>query len=194
MNEENIAGLITQSWNNIEKEYREYSKNFPTLIFHDDKKIEFDLLFKKSYETVMKRFMTKKTTILDSHKQAALLIICFLKTNIIEHPLDDQNKISIVPQLIALNLGLSYMLVCLNDRLEKHDIKKRIEKYYMPIATACDTPYPEILCRILYQEQHEQDMDFNILELSDRLFLLEYINLLQHGIEPHLLKENSSKN
>lgn len=127
-------------------------------------------IYQSSYQNVLHKFMNEETTVLDSHKQAALLTISFLELKIIEHPLQSDEEISIVPQMIALDIGLSYMLACLNDSLKAHGIKKRIERYYMPVATACDTPYPEIICRILYQEQNEPDMGFNILELSDRFF------------------------
>lgn len=189
MGNDDIWGIIDESWSAITEMYEKYKIGYPTLVFHNDRKKDFDELFKAEYKKVMDTFMTKETDKLDSHKQAALLIICCLKLDIIEHSLGNKDEISIVPQLIAMNIGLSYMLLCLNDRLKEQDVKKKIERYYMPIATACDTPYPEILCRILYQEQHEPDMDFNVLELSDRLFLLEYINLLQYGIEPQSLKK-----
>lgn len=189
MGNDDIWGIINEAWSAIAEIYEMYRTRYPSLVFHNDRKNDFDKLFKAEYKNVMDRFMTEETDKLDSHKQAALLIICFLKLGIIEHSPDNKDEISIVPQLIAVNIGLSYMLICLNDRLKEQNIKKKIERYYMPIATACDTPYPEILCRILYHEQNESDMDFNILELSDRLFLLEYINLLQYGIEPQSLKK-----
>lgn len=189
MNGEKVWGIINETWPVVMEIYRKAKDSYPSLVFHEAKKAEFSEFFRISYQNVMEKFMTEETVTLDSHKQAALLVICFLKLKIIEHPLDRNDKVSIVPQMIAVNMGLSYMLRCLNDTLRERGITKKIERYYMPVATACDTPYPEILCRILYQEQNEQDMDFNVLELSDRFFLLEYINLLQHGIEPGLLKE-----
>lgn len=189
MDNDDIWGIINEAWSAITEIYETYKTRYPSLVFHKDRKKDFDKLFKAEYKKVMDRFMTEETDKLDSHKQAALLIICFLELGIIEHSLDNKDEISIVPQMIAVNIGLSYMLICLNDRLKEQNIKKKIERYYMPIATACDTPYAEILCRILYHEQNESDMDFNILELSDRLFLLEYINLLQYGIEPQSLKK-----
>lgn len=136
----------------------------------------------------MARFMQTDTGAMDAHKQAAILTISCLEANVIEHRLDDSEKISIVPQSTALNVTLSYMKRCMNDTLKEKGIAKRIDKYYLPVAIACDTPYQEIMCRLLYHEQTEKDMTLNVLELSDRYFLLEYINLLQRGIEPHTLK------
>lgn len=181
-------GIVESAWKVIEKGYLKYYKQYPELIFHEEKKEDFEKAFQKRYEDVMLRFMQEGTGALDSHKQAAIITIVCLETNIIEHKLSDIETLSIIPQVIAVNAGLSYMRECMNDTLKEKGINKRIDKYYFPVAIACDTPYQEIICRLLYHEQTEPDMSFNVLELSDRYFLLEYINLLQRGIEPHTLK------
>lgn len=180
--------IIESSWKIIEEEYEKCHQKYSELIFHSEKFDEFKQLFINQYNDIMKRFMKEDTTALDPHKQAAILTISCLKANIIEHKLEDSDKISIIPQMIAVNIGLSYMKDSMNKILKEKKSKKKIKQYYLPIAIACETPYSEIICRILYHEQNEPDMSFNILELSDRYFLLEYINLLQRGIEPHLLK------
>ncbi len=187
-NEELYRGIVDVAWKTIKEGYEESREVYPDLVFNSEKFEEFSVLFRKKYEDIMARFMKKNTEALDAHKQAAILTICCLELNVIQHNLQDADQISIVPQLIAINVGLSYMRNCINDILKKKKIHKKIDNYYLPIAIACDTPYQEIICRILYYEQNEEDMSFNVLELSDRYFLLEYINLLQRGIEPHLLK------
>lgn len=183
---------ITDSiWPIITKGYESYKNNYPELIFHNEMKEQFRSFYKDEYMHIKDRFMTDDTSFLDSHKQAALLTICCLKLNIVEYtkPMPNKNnEICIIPQIIAINVGLSYMLQCLNDLLQDKKINKHISKYYFPVAIACDTPYDKIICRILYLEQHEKDLEFNVLELADRYFLLEYINLLQHDIEPPALK------
>lgn len=182
-------GIVNRAWETIEDGYNKYHKNYPSLIFHKESQMDFINIFTEKYEEIMHRFMKSETNALDSHKQAALLTISCLEANVIEHDLKNQNQISIIPQIIALNVGLSYMKNCLNDILKEKKIGKSIEKYYLPVAIACNTPYEEIICRILYHEQNEPDMSFNVLELADKFFLIEYINLLQHGIEPYLLKD-----
>lgn len=121
-------------------------------------------MFQEKYNDVMARFMQTDTGALDAHKQAAILTISCLEANVIEHRLDDSKKISIVPQSTALNVALSYMKRCMNDTLKEKGIAKRIDKYYLPVAIACDTPYQEIMCRLLYHEQTEKDMTLNVLE------------------------------
>ncbi len=195
MNDNKIWKITESIWHTISDAYENYKNTCPELIFHNDRKEQFNSLYKKKYTNVMERFMTDGTNELDSHKQAALITICCLQLNIIEYskpPADNNDELHIIPQIIAIGVGLSYMLQCLNDLLRVQKIKKQIERYYFPVALACNTPYEKIICRILYLEQHEDDMDFNVLELADRYFLLEYLNLLQQGIEPSLLKEIES--
>ncbi len=186
---EGFEGIVNTSWDTIQRCYEEYNQDNPDIIFHAEKKDEYAKLFEKYYIDIINRFMKEGTETLDSHKQAAIITICCLELNIIEHNIDDPNEISIVAQMIAVNAAFIFMTDCMNELLRKKWIKKKIEQYYFPVAIACDTPYYEIICRLLYYEQHEEDMKFNILELSDRYYLLEYINLLQRGIEPKLLKE-----
>ncbi len=188
--------LTDKIWKVIGKNAEQMREQYPSLVFHDEKKEEFDQEFKRQYQETMSRFMTDSTKELDSHKQAALIIICCLKIGVIEYSEDagEDNKecqtIPLVSQIIAVNTGLSFMQSYLSERLRKKKISTQVEQYYFPVAFACNTPYGNIMCRILYYEQHkEHGMDFNVLELADRLFLLEYINLLQYGIEPTLLKE-----
>lgn len=183
-------GILDVAWKAVQQGYVECHKKYASLVFHANRDEEFFKCFSELYEDIMRRFMKEGTTELDTHKQAAILTISCLKANVIEYTLDDSEHISIIPQMIAVNVGLSYMKDCMNDILRRKKIGKHIDKYYLPIAIACGTPYQEIMCRILYHEQNESDMSFNVLELSDRYFLIEYINLLQRGIEPYLLKES----
>lgn len=181
--------IIDKAWSAIESEYRRFKEKSSDIVFNDEKYTIFKKTFEEQYNQVMDTFMDKTyTKELDAHKQAAIITISCLKGDIITHKVQD-NKISIVPQLIAINVGLSYMNDRLNELLEKKHIKERIDKYILPVAIACNTPYIEIMSRILYYEQQDEyNIKFNILELSDRYFLLEYINLIEYGIEPSILR------
>lgn len=185
------VGLIDRMWETLEEGITKYKRVYPSIIFHREKKEEFASEFEAKYDKIKNDYMTSDTEILDSHKQAALLTICCLELNLVEcssYQVPD-DELQIVPQMIAVSASLSYMLQCLNDLLEDRGIKKRISKYYFPVPIACDTKYEKCMCRILYYEQHN-GLGFNVLELADRYFLLEYINLMHYGIRPELLKEN----
>lgn len=178
--------IIDYTWQQFKEQCEEFKENEPTLVFHTEKYDEYGALFRKKYDDILKRFM-KQTTELDSHKQAAIITICCLEADVITHEVDE-GSISIIPEIIAVNVGLSYMNDRLNELLKKKRIGKSIPQYILPLAISCETPYMEIICRLLYYNKNEEDMCFNVLELSDRYFLLEYINLIQNGIEPYLLK------
>lgn len=178
---------IDFAWKAMKTECERFQEKDSTIIFDEAKFDVFSELFRKQYKDIMNNFM-KDTTELDSHKQAAIITISALRSKAIQHNVEGDN-ISIVPQLIAINVALSYMNDRLNELLSKKKLKE-IEQYRLPVAIACDTPYIEIMSRILYYEQVCENMDFNVLELADRYFLLEYINLLEHKIEPFILKES----
>lgn len=179
--------IIEYSWKAIKEECEKFQEKDCNIKFNDDRFSEYDKNFREQYKSIMERFM-KETRELDSHKQAAIIVTSVLHSQVIEHSVEEDN-ISIVPQLIALNVALSYMLDRLNEKLKKKHLKK-IEEYKLPVAIACETPYVEIMSRILYYEQNEKDMSFNVLELADRFFLIEYINLLENNIEPCILRED----
>lgn len=181
-----MTEAIKFAWDAIKSESMRFREGNSAIEFHEEGYAEFESLFTRHYNDIMNRFM-RETEVLDSHKQAAIITISCLESNAVRHEVED-GKISIVPQLIAVNVGLSYMNDRLNEMLEERGLGT-IERYDMPIAIACETPYIEIICRLLYYEQHEEDMVFNVMELADKYFLLEYISLIQNGIEPALLKQ-----
>ena len=178
--------IIEYTWQQFKEQYEDFKKNEQNLVFHDENYDVYDELFRNKYQDILNRFM-RETTELDSHKQAALITICCLEADVITHKVAE-GTISIIPEIIAVNVGMSYMNDRLNELLNKKRIERRIPQYSLPLAISCETPYMEIICRLLYYNKNEEDMCFNVLELSDRYFLLEYINLIQNGIEPYLLK------
>ncbi len=155
-------------------------------IYNKEKEEDFVRLYEKKYDELISKFM-KNTKVLDSHKQAALITITCLESEIIKYRLENNEQFSILPQIIAINIGLSYMMELLNVQLKKK-LYNPIDKYEMPVAIACETPYIEIMSRLLYQAETYSWSGYNVLDLADRYFLLEYITLLQNGIEPLVLK------
>ena len=186
--------LTDSVWDALYHGFKEIQMKYPELKFNSDKKGKFNQLYEKTYNEIIEKYITKKTQTLDAHKQAAIIIVCCLKLKVIDVSMcskhSDNADINLIPQIIAINVGLSYMLECLNRILKSKHIYKHIERYYLPIAFACDTPYEKVMCRLLANEQNSGDLTLVILELADRLFLLEYINLLQYKIEPSLLKSD----
>ncbi len=179
--------LMDKVWETVKNLYDSYKKD-DNVKFDSAKKECFKQTFENHYNDIIKRFMNESTEVLDSHKQAAILTISLLESEAISCRCKE-NEINIAPYIIAIDLGLSYMNECLQSCLKKKNIAYKDIHYILPQAIACDTPYIEIMSRLLYYEQTEKDMSFNILELADRYFLLEYITLLRYDIEPEILKD-----
>lgn len=175
----------------IKERVSEISKSDDSLIYHAERESVYQKLFMEHYQTIMDNFMIN-TESLDWHKQAAIITITTLESEIVttKDSANENTEINILPEIVAIDVALSYMNDCLNVKIANKGIGKPLKKYYLPVAFSCNTKYVEILCRMLYYEKNGiAGMSFNVLELSDRYFLMEYINLIQNGIEPMFLKE-----
>ncbi len=186
-----VKEMAVKFWEYIEDRAREKPAN---VIFNIDKKEAFVESYIKDYDKIIHKYMRKDTTSLDSHKCAALFIIQCLKNKVfttIEDTNDKSSTINIYPQIVAIDIAFAFMLKCLNEALNKKNLRKKIKKYILPMPYSCDRPYVEVMSRILYYEGKENDMQlsYNYFELSDRLFLIEYLTLLQCGIEPLILRD-----
>lgn len=191
---ENLWAALQEAcafWNQKEAEEK--------LTFHSERKKEFIDFFAKYYETIKGQFMTPETKALDTHKQAAIMLISAWEANAIEQTPCEEGQIPLGCQAVMLDVAFSYLEQSINRKLE--DIRVRPIKLKLPEALACDTSYFNILRRMLYYElptrgrqgSEKYKMNYNILEWSDRFFLLEYITLLENGIDPKLIKDNVRK-
>lgn len=169
------------------------------LIFHLERRGEFIDIFAKYYESIKKQFMTPDTKALDTHKQVAIMLLSAWEANAIEQVPCEEGQIPLGCQAVILDVALSYLEQSINKKLA--DIKVRPINLKLPEALACDTSYFNILRRMLYYElflggqqgSKGYRMSYNILEWSDRFFLLEYIALLENGIDPKLIKDSVRK-
>jgi hypothetical protein len=136
--------------------------------------------------------MREGTDNLCRHKVAAVAIKSIVDAQLIYMENIPGDCIFIGLYRVAVNIGLSYMINRLNCHLAELKVGKVIERCTMPIAFSCDTPYIEIFARNLYYTK-ENNQDINVLDVADRLFLLEYITLQDNGIDPELLRVKQIK-
>ncbi len=184
-----MTTLVNEVWTLLEKEYEAYNKqnkNF-TANLTDEKKQAFHDLCDNKYDYIMKKYMDPSVMFLDRHKVAAIIIISLLELDIIHYENMDNDYVFIGAEVVALKVGLAYMVEKLNEKLKDRGVQKRVEMFEFPNAQSCKTPYMEIICRNLYY--CKTDYVFNPLDLSDRLFLVEYIALMKMGIDPDILKD-----
>jgi len=129
--------------------------------------------------------MDDKRSGLDRHKIAAITMVCFSRLDGLFEKQPDIKKAKCYPQQeIAIHVGIAYMLDQLNYLLRKHVAK--IPKYDMPRAFSCRIPYAEIMARELYLATEQKLL--NSIELANRLFLLEYITILNHNLKPDIFE------
>ena len=154
-------------WQLIDDSYEKFARSYLSLVFNKDNKQIFEELYREECANNLP---------LDSYKQAAIITICCLKADLVEHFLDN-NKISIIPQLIAVHVGLFCMLDNLNSL---NSISRAVQHYYFPVPFTDDSCYADDICWLLCHEQ--QANHFSVEWLASRYVLLESLNLSQHGI------------
>lgn len=182
-----MTPLIDNTWDLLKEEYSKYSKENPNFKFDDSRKDDFRQIFTEKYNGIIRKYMDESVKYLDRHKVAALIIISLLEINAISYETLDEDCIFIGAELLALKVGLAYMVEKLNEKLHTKGIDKKIEKFIFPNAQSCSTSYMDIMCRNLYYSK--TDYKLNPLDLADRLFLVEYIALSKEGIDPDVLKD-----
>lgn len=199
--------LENPSWQGLEKLWKALNdsydiwrkkENGDSLIFFTERKKDFINKFKEYYEYIKSHYMTSETKALDTHKQISIMVISALEAKIFEQNCDE-DKIALGPQAVVLDVALSFLLSSINAKLK--DIKLQPIRLRLPVALACETSYFDILRRMLYyeystvegREEEGYKKIVNILEWSDRFFLLEYIILLENGIDPRLVKDSVRK-
>lgn len=142
----------------------------------------FDSLYNK-----VSLYMENKDGALDRHKTAAIIMISIIESNPLICESDaNSDKVFMANYVLAAEIGLSYMLEMLNQKLNKKG-EKSIEKYFFPEAMSCSTEYFQIFYRNLYYAH--TDWILNPLDMAERLFLLEYMTLKENDVNPNLLKE-----
>lgn len=202
-----IENLEKPGWNGLEKLWKALNESYDiwrkkengdSLIFFAERKKDFINKFIEYYDYIKTHYMTSETKALDTHKQISIMVISALETRIFEQNCEE-DKIPLGPQAVVLDVALSFLLSSINSKLK--DIKLQPIRLRLPVALACETSYFDILRRMLYYEystvegwkEEGYKKIVNILEWSDRFFLLEYIILLENGIDPRLVKDSVRK-
>lgn len=150
----------------------------------DDKSSQFCKYFCDSYKEIQDRYM-REAEELDRHKVAAIMIISIIKTSPLS--VKASSKEFMGNYVLATDAGLNYMLDDLNRVLKDNNLQC-IQEYFFPDALACDTYYYKIFYRNLYYTDKNESWCYNPLELADKLFLFEYITLIENQIDLAKLK------
>ena len=177
--------IIDAYWKELKNTVTYYQKKNKNIVFDDSKYQEFYDAFKKTYYAIRDDYMKENVTALDRHKVAAVMVVVSIETNVISYIAELQEEQNFLgSELFSTEVALSWMLDTLNKKLIALG-KQPIASYHMPEAFSCDTPYFEIFTRNLFFTH--RDYKLSPLDVSEKLFLIEYISLLKNNIDPSIL-------
>ena len=197
-------------WNSIERFYDEHSEYVSEqgILFDKSKKTVFEDTFKDLYNDIKAHYMREDITQLDHHKQAAILVYSLLKNSVVSstksgdiiygnNPREircqnDEKKIFVELERIALKSGLEYMANILNEHLSEIG-EEPIGEYKLPTPISCDNDYYIVLIRQLFYDFHYGNIsnpEVYILSLANVFYLIEYMNLKDKNINIEKLKNH----
>lgn len=153
----------------------------------------FKKTFNDLYYKILDDYMEESVDNLDRHKVAAVIIISILKTIDIEYDNLPKTKVLWGKQTVAVNIGLNYMCGELNKILAENGWEGEIEKFDMPNAISCNTSFEDIMIRNLVYAEDNPEWGLNPLTIAENLFLLEYITIIQRGIDFKYLSHDKKK-
>lgn len=176
-------------WNMLKDAISQAKIKDEQVCYDDAAKSKFEALFHEKYEFVKENFMKESVETLDRHKVASIIIASLIETDVISYSGEvSQEQTFFGKYLIAVSVGLSYMQSRLNEILIKGN-QPKIDRYLFPTAFSCTTPYFAIFARNLYFTHEKTNWQLNLLDMSEILFLIEYLTLVQKGIDINVLVE-----
>ena len=153
----------------------------------------FKKTFNDLYNKILVDYMEESVDNLDRHKVAAVIIISILKTIDIEYDNLPETNVFWGKQTVAVNIGLNYMCGELNKILAENGWDGEIERFDMPNAISCNTSFEDIMIRNLVYAEDNPKWGLNPLAIAENLFLLEYITIIQKGIDFKYLSHDKKK-
>lgn len=183
---QDISDALEYVWREFVDCYNHYHQYDNKLELNEEKKDDFFNRFREIYDEIKRTYMRSDVVELDRHKVVAAQIIASIECDLITRKVK-ADEVFLGLYMIALEVGFNWMIIGLNDVLKKAGVNKEILQYTMPEAFACPTRYFEIFSRNLYYS-YVKGKGLNPLDISEKLFLLEYITLLDNGINPSTLK------
>lgn len=179
-----MSALFIKTWELITVASEIMCKENSDINFDTSKENIFKELCTNLYDDVLK-YMAEEKSPLDRHKVAAIIMIAIVKSDILTSSKEGR---FLGNYILATEVGLSYMLKELNDKLAEKG-KKKIDEFYFPQAMSCPTDYLKIFYRNIYFANTNTEWSLNPLDMAERLFLLEYLTLEKNKIDPSILRE-----
>ena len=183
-----MQGIKKQVWEMFVSAAEQMIQDDSDIVLNYAAEQHFGDNFDALYRRITEKYMKDSVVYLDRHKVAAIVLIAFIRINALGYRKRLESSMFWGNYKLAISVGLSYMLVMLNNELMENGCKTTIEKYIMPEVLMDDIPYIDVFARNIYYLETQKKSDFNVIELANSLFLLEYITMEKYGISPNCLK------
>lgn len=183
-----MQGIKKQVWEMFVSVAEQMIQDDSDIVLNYAAEQHFGDSFDALYGYIKEGYMKDSVVYLDRHKVAAIIIIAFVRANALGYGKRLENSTFWGNYKLAISVGLSYMLVMFNNELREHGYETTIAKYVMPEVLMDDIPYIDVLARNIYISEVKKKSDFNVIDLAEKLFLLEYITMTRYDISPSDLK------
>lgn len=183
-----MQGIKKQVWEMFVSVAEQMMQDDSDIVLNYAAEQHFSDVFDTLYKYISGEFMKDSVVYLDRHKVAAIVIMAFVRVNALGYGKRLENSMFWGNYKLAISVGLSYMLVMFNNELRKNGCKTTITKYIMPEVFMDDIPYIDVFARNIYNSEIQKKSDSYVLDLADKLFLLEYITMEKYDISSNYLK------
>lgn len=183
-----MQGIKKQVWEMFVSVAEQMMQDDSDIVLNYAAEQHFSDSFDTLYKYIKEEYMKVGVVYLDRHKVAAIVIIAFIRVNALGYGKRLESSMFLGNYKLAISVGLSYMLVMLNNELMENGCKTTIEKYVMPEVLMDDIPYIDVFARNIYYLETQRKSDLNVIDLANSLFLLECITMEKYGISPNCLK------
>lgn len=183
-----MQGIKRQVWEMFISVAEQMIQDDSDIVLNYAAEQHFSDSFDALYKYIKEEYMKDDVVYLDRHKVAAIVIIAFVRTNALGYGKPLGSSMFWGNYKLSISVGLSYMLVMLNNELRENGCKTTITKYIMPVVFMDDISYIDVLARNIYISEIQKKSDSNVIDLAEKLFLLECITMEKYNISPHALK------
>lgn len=177
-----MQGIKKQAWEMFISVAEQMMQEDPNIVLNYDAEQDFSDSFDTLYEQVKKEHMKHDVVYLSRHKVAAIIIIVFIRVNILDYRNCMENSMFWGNYKLAISVGLSYMLEMLNSELREGGCETIISKYIMPEVYMEDIPYTDNLARYIHLLESHDNSSISAISLAEILSFIENFTLQKYGI------------
>lgn len=176
-----VVDIADKIWKLTEKFCKQAQSDDPNILFATDKYDSYKEHFIELNKMILDEYMKAEVKNLDRHKIAGIAMISLLDSDAIQYKGELNENRFFGKYTIAASVAISYMQDIFNNMLKVFG-RNPIQKIEFPKAFSCNTDYFEIFCRNIQFAYEKKKWGVNPLDISEKLFMLEYITLLENKI------------